>query len=180
MRKSINAGISKILLSKEDIKKRVEELGAQITKDYSEVPEEIILVCLLRGSSIFMADLAREIGLSVKLDFMSVSSYGDAKVSSTEVKILKELDEQIMDKHVIVVEDIIDTGRTLRKIKDVLSTRNPKTLKICTLLDKPSRREVEVEVDYVGFSIPDEFVIGYGLDYRQEGRNLPYIGIVGE
>lgn len=178
MKKDLPEIIERKLLTEEELKNKVAELGAQITKDYKDVKEDIIVVCLLKGSIIFTADLCREIKLPLKLDFMGVSSYGDGTTSSREVKIVKELDERIHDKHLLIVEDIIDTGRTLKKIKEILQDRGVKSIKICTLLDKPSRREVEVEVDYVGFEIPDEFVVGYGLDFAQNHRALPYIGIV--
>lgn len=178
MDKKLESLIESKLLTEEQLKNRVMELGAQITKDYENVEEDLIILCLLRGSLIFTADLCREIKLPLKMDFMGVSSYGDGAVSTREVKIVKDLDETIKNKHVIIVEDIIDTGRTLKKIKEVLESRGPKSVKICTLLDKPSRREVEVDVDYAGFEIPDKFVVGYGLDYAQNYRALPYIGIV--
>ncbi|MDA3809278.1 MAG: hypoxanthine phosphoribosyltransferase [Spirochaetaceae bacterium] len=165
------------LISTETIHNKVKYLGAQIQKDYATA-DEIILVGLLRGSTVFLADLAREIDLDAKLDFMVVSSYGNFMNSSREVKIKKDLEEDISGKHVIIVEDIIDTGYTLEKVREYLMLREPASLKICTLLDKPERREVAVPVDYTGFSIPDVFVIGYGIDYAQRHRNLPYIGKV--
>ncbi len=165
------------LIAEDEIKKRVEELGKQITDDYRNA-EDIILVGLLRGSTIFLADLARKIDLEAKIDFMVVSSYGNSMESSREVRINKDLEEDVSGKNIIIVEDIIDTGYTLEKVKDYLLLKKPASLKICTLLDKPERREVSVEVDYVGFSIPDVFVIGYGIDYAQKHRNLPYIGKV--
>ncbi|MGL4403768.1 MAG: hypoxanthine phosphoribosyltransferase [Fusobacteriaceae bacterium] len=179
MKKSWEAGICKKMITEYEIKVRVAELGKQITADYMDKKEDLIVVCLLKGSVIFMADLCREIKLPLKMDFMAVSSYGDEMESSREVKINKELDEKIMGKHVIILEDIIDTGRTLAKIKEILGTRDPLSLKIVTLLDKPSRRELEVKVDYVGFTIEDEFVLGYGLDFKQEYRNVPYVGVMG-
>lgn len=165
-----------ILISKEDISKRVKELAHEINEDFSG--EEVVLIGLLRGSVIFLADLAREIDLDAKIDFMTVSSYGNNMETSREVRIIKDLDELIEDKNVIIVEDIIDTGYTLKKVLETLEIRKPKTLKLCTLLDKPNRREVDIEVDYTGFQIPDEFVVGYGIDYAQKHRNLPYVGIV--
>lgn len=170
--------IARKLLTEEQLRGKVQELGARITADYKGFQEEIIFICLLRGSIIFTADLCRAVKLPAKLEFMSVSSYGDSNISSREVKIVKDIEDTIMDKHVIIIEDIIDTGRTLKKIKEILLTREPKSLKICTLLDKPTRREVQVDVDYVGFEIPDEFVVGYGLDYAQNYRTLPYVGVV--
>jgi hypoxanthine phosphoribosyltransferase len=166
-----------VLIPEEEIKKRVKELGRQITEDYQDA-EDVILVGLLRGSTIFLADLSREIKLEAKIDFMVVSSYGSEMESSREVKINKDLEEDIRNKNVIIVEDIIDTGYTLEKVRDYLLLKSPASFKICTLLDKPERREVPVEVDYVGFKIPDVFVVGYGIDYAQKHRNLPYVGKV--
>ena len=165
-----------VLISKEKIADRVKELAKTINKEFDG--EEVVLIGLLRGSVIFLSDLAREIDLDAKIDFMIVSSYGNTMESSREVKIIKDLEEYIEGKNVIIVEDIIDTGYTLQKVVETLKLRNPKELKICTLLDKPERREVEIPVDYVGFQIPDEFVVGYGLDYAQKYRNLPFIGVV--
>jgi len=165
------------LISAEEVKARVKELGSEIEKDYKG-KGDIILVGLLRGSVVFLADLAREIDLEAKIDFMVVSSYGNEMESSREVRINKDLEEDIKDKNVIIVEDIIDTGYTLEKVKDYLNLKSPSSLEICTLLDKPERREVTVDVKYVGFEIPDVFVIGYGIDYAQKHRNLPYIGKV--
>ncbi len=165
-----------VLISKEKIADRVKELAKTINKEFDG--EEVVLIGLLRGSVIFLSDLAREIDLDAKIDFMIVSSYGNTMESSREVKIIKDLEEYIEGKNVIIVEDIIDTGYTLQKVVETLKLRNPKELKICTLLDKPERREVEIPVDYVGFQIPDEFVVGYGIDYAQKHRNLPYVGMV--
>lgn len=162
--------ISKILVSKEQIAQRVKELGAQITKDYQG--ECVTLVCTLRGASIFFADLVREIEGDIVMDFISVSSYGAGTSSSGEVKMIKDLSEPIKDKHVIIVEDIIDTGITLSYLKRLLGARAPKSLKVCALLDKPSRRKVEFYGDYIGFEIPNEFVVGYGLDYNEKMRNF--------
>jgi len=165
------------LLSGNVIRTRVKELGRKIERDYRD-KGDIILVGLLRGSVVFLADLAREIDLEAKIDFMVVSSYGNSMESSREVRINKDLEEDIKNKNVIIVEDIIDTGYTLEKVKEYLELKSPATLEICTLLDKPDRREVPVTVKYVGFEIPDVFVIGYGIDYAQKHRNLPYIGKV--
>lgn len=165
------------LMTRDTIMEKVRELGKRIQKDFSDA-EDIIMVGLLRGSTIFLADLVREIELDVKLDFMVVSSYGNNMDSSREVKINKDLEEDIHGKNVIIVEDIIDTGYTLEKVREILLLREPASLSICTLLDKPDRREVDVPVDYIGFRIPDVFVIGYGIDYAQKHRNLPYIGKV--
>ena len=165
------------LISEKEVKARVRALGLEIENDYRD-KGDIILVGLLRGSVVFLADLAREIDLEAKIDFMVVSSYGNEMESSREVRINKDLEEDIRDKNVIIVEDIIDTGYTLEKVKDYLNLKSPSSLEICTLLDKPERREVTVDVKYVGFKIPDVFVIGYGIDYAQKHRNLPYIGKV--
>ena len=164
------------LISEADVAAKIAELGAQISKDYDG--EEIYMLCILKGGVFFMTELAKHITVPVSLDFMSVSSYGSQTRSSGNVRIIKDLDTPIEGKHVLVVEDIIDTGRTLAYLLDNLQQRNPKSLKLCTLLDKPEERVTEVDVDYVGFQIPDKFVVGYGLDYDQHYRNLPYIGIV--
>ncbi len=165
-----------VLIHEDDIRKKVKELGEKITQEYEN--EEIIVVGLLRGSVLFMADLIREIKLPLKIDFMTVSSYGDGKTSSREVKIVQDLSENIMGKHVLIVEDIIDSGLTLNKVIEILKTREPKSLKLASFLNKPSRREVNVKVEYIGYDIPDEFVVGYGLDFAQKYRNLPYVGIL--
>jgi len=178
-KKAWDKGISKKMITEDEISVRVAELGAQITKDFKDTEEELIIVCLLKGSIIFMADLCRKIELPLKMDFMTVSSYGNEFVSTREVKIKKDLDENIMGKHVIVVEDIVDSGNTLKTVLKMLGNRGPKSISLCTLLNKPSRREVEVDVQYVGFEIEDEFVLGYGLDYKQEYRNIPYVGVMG-
>lgn len=166
----------KELISKQELEAKVRELGKQITKDYEG--EEVTLVGLLRGSVVFLADLCREIDLEVKIDFMNVSSYGNSMESSRDVKILKDLDDSIKGKNVIIVEDIIDTGYTLDLVISMLKERQPKSLKIASLLDKPARREINLDIDYVGFVIPDSFIVGYGIDYAQKYRNLNYIGIV--
>lgn len=166
----------KTMISEEDINKRIQELADSITNDFKG--EELLLVGLLRGSAIFLADISRKIKANCKVDFMCVSSYGNSMQSSGILNIKKDLDEDIKGKNVLIIEDIIDTGFTLSKIKELLLTREPKTLKICTLLDKPDRRTNEVFVDYVGFTIPDEFVVGYGIDYAEQYRTLPYIAKV--
>ncbi|ART80255.1 hypoxanthine phosphoribosyltransferase [Oceanisphaera avium] len=166
-----------VLLSTEEVTARIKALGEQITEHYQGV-DELVMVGLLRGSCVFMADLCRQIPLPVRLDFMTASSYGSNTESNRDVRILKDLDDEIHGKHVIIVEDIIDTGYTLSKVREILSLRAPASLTICSLLDKPERREVQVPVDWVGFTIPDEFVVGYGIDYAQRYRNLPYIGKV--
>ena len=162
--------IKKILVSREEIAKRVAELGKQISEDYKG--ESVTLVCTLRGASIFFADLVREIEGDVEIDFIAVSSYGAGTKSSGEVKMIKDLSEPIRDKNVIIVEDIIDTGITLCYLKKLLLARAPKTLKVCSLLDKPSRRKVDFKGDYIGFEIENEFVVGYGLDYGEKMRNF--------
>lgn len=167
--------ISKFI-SEEDIAKKVEELAKRITKDYKN--EDILLVGLLKGSTIFLADLIRKLDLDSNLDFIVASSYGIEMNSTRDVRILKDLEVDIKDRNVLIVEDIIDTGYTLSKVTQTLKIRNPKSIKICTLLDKPSRREVDIKVDYVGFQIEDKFVVGYGIDYAEKHRGLPYIGYV--
>ena len=155
---------------------QIQELGDQISKDYEG--KEVHLVCVLKGGSFFMCELAKRITVPVSLDFMSVSSYGGDTKSSGIVKIVKDLDEPLVGKDVLVVEDIIDSGRTLSYLLEMLKDRKPASLKLCTLLDKPERRVVDVNIDYTAFQVPDEFVVGYGLDYDQKYRNLPYIGVV--
>ena len=170
-------GLKTILFSHEEIAEIVTRLGKEITEHYQGSDKELIVVGLLRGSFVFMADLVREIKLPMVTDFMTISSYGDATESSGDVKVVMDLDESIRDRDVLLVEDIIDTGNTFSKVVRMLQSRNPATLKICTLLNKPSRRKVEVDIDFCGVDIPDEFVCGYGLDYAQKFRNVPYIGI---
>jgi len=167
----------KVLYNEQQIRERIQQLGRQISADYSG--QEVLVVGILKGAFIFMADLVREMQLPVMIDFLQVSSYGRSTVSSGEVHILKDLDDAIEGKHVLIVEDIIDTGITLSHICEILGTRNPASLKMCCLLDKPSRRQVStVRPDYVGFSIDDHFVVGWGLDYAQQYRHLPVIGIL--
>ena len=165
-----------VMISEEEIEKRVCELAAQISSDFAG--ETVKLICILKGSAFFACELAKRITVPVMIDFMQVSSYGAETKSSGVVRLSKDLDEPLQDKNVIIVEDIIDSGRTLSHLVKLLSQRNPKTMTLCTLLDKPSRRVVDVEVEYTGFTIPDEFVVGYGLDYDQKYRNLPYIGVL--
>ena len=164
------------LVSEKDVDERIVELGKQISKDYEG--KQVHLICVLKGGVFFMCELAKRISVPVSMDFMSVSSYGDDTKSSGVVKIVKDLDEAIEGKDVLIVEDIIDSGRTLYYLIDILKKRNPKSVHLCTLLDKPERRVKDVKVYYVGFNIPDEFVVGYGLDYAQKYRNLPFIGVV--
>lgn len=168
--------IKKILVSKEQIAKRVAEIGAEISKDYAG--EKITLVCTLRGGCVFFADLMRAIDGDVEIDFIAVSSYGAGTKTSGEVKMVKDLSEPIKDKNIIIVEDIIDTGVTLSYLKKLLLAREPKSLKVCTLLDKPSRRKVEFKGDYVGFEIENEYVVGYGLDYNQTMRHFPDVCVL--
>lgn len=166
----------KVLISQEEVAKKIKELAEQINKDYAG--KQVHLICVLKGGVFFTCDLAKSITLPVTFDFMSVSSYGDSTESSGRIKIVKDLDDSIEGKDVLIVEDIIDSGRTLSHLIKLLEARQPNSIKLCTLLDKPSRRVTEVKVDYCGFAIPDEFVVGYGLDYAQQYRNLPYIGVV--
>ena len=166
----------RVLLPEEELSARIQEIGRQISKDYEG--KQVHLICVLKGGSFFMCELAKRISVPVSLDFMSVSSYGSGTKSGGVVKIVKDLDDPIQDKDVIVVEDIVDSGRTLSYLLEMLQARGPKSLHLCTLLDKPDRRVVDVNVDYTGFQIPDEFVVGFGLDYDQRYRNLPYIGVV--
>lgn len=163
-----------VYLSEEQLEQRVRELGAKISAEYGEEP--VCLICILKGSVFFACELAKRITSPVELEFMSISSYGSGTASSGVVRIVHDLACSIEGKNVLVVEDIIDSGRTLNYLIENLKTRNPKSLKLCTLLDKPDRRVVDVPVDYVGFEIPDRFVVGFGLDHDQKYRNLPYIG----
>ncbi|MCM1102329.1 MAG: hypoxanthine phosphoribosyltransferase [Acetatifactor muris] len=165
-----------VLFTEAQVDARIQALGDRISKDYAG--KQIHLICVLKGGSFFMCELAKRITVPVSLDFMSVSSYGKDTKSSGVVRIVKDLDESIKDKDVLVVEDIVDSGRTLSYLLEMLGDRGPASLRLCTLLDKPDRRVVDVDVDYTGFEIPDRFVVGYGLDYNQRYRNLPYIGIV--
>ena len=166
----------KVLLSEEEVDSKIKEIGEQISKDYEG--RQVHLVCVLKGGSFFMCELAKRITVPVSLDFMSVSSYGSDTKSSGVVRIVKDLEEPLKGKDVIVIEDIVDSGHTLSYLLEMLKNREPASLRLCTLLDKPERRVADVHVDYTGFQIPDEFVVGYGLDYDQKYRNLPYIGVV--
>ena len=166
----------RVLLSEEEVNKKIGEVAAQINEDYAG--KSVHLICVLKGGVFFMCELAKRITVPVSMDFMSVSSYGDDTKSSGVVRIVKDLDESLAGKCVIIVEDIVDSGRTLAYLKELLMGRGAADIKICTLLDKPSRRVKSVHVDYTCFAIPDEFVVGYGLDYAQKYRNLPYIGVV--
>lgn len=167
----------RVLLTEEEVNKKISEVAAQINKDYEG--KEVHLICILKGGVFFTCELAKRLTIPVSLDFMSVSSYGSDTKSSGVVKIIKDLDEPLEGKNVIIVEDIIDSGRTLAYLIEVLKQRNPKNIELCTLLDKPERRvKKQVQVKYTCFTIPDEFVVGYGLDYDQKYLNLPYIGVV--
>lgn len=168
--------LAKVLLTQDQIKARVKELGQQISRDFAG--EEVVLVGILKGAVIFFADLAREITLPVRMDFMAVSSYGSATKTSGVVRILKDLDKDITGRNVIIVEDIVDSGMSLSFLKDNLMSRGAKSLRICVLLDKPERRRCPIDVDYRGFEVPDEFVVGYGLDYAERYRELPLIGVL--
>lgn len=168
--------IEKVLISEKQITEKIKELGKLIDEEFKG--EAITLIGLLKGSVIFLSDLARNITIPCRFDFMSVSSYGNDTESSGEVRFLKDLDEDINGKNVVIVEDIIDSGYTLREVLKVLQARNPKKMKVCTLLNKKERRLVDINIDFNGFDIPDEFVVGYGLDYAQRYRNLSYIGIL--
>lgn len=166
----------KVLITKEQIEERVKEMGKKITQDYQgDTP---VLVSILKGSVAFMADLMRQIEIPCEIDFMSVSSYGTGTKTSGVVKIIKDLDVEIEGRQVLIIEDILDSGMTLNYISDILRSRNPKSIELCTLLDKPERREIPVNVKYTGFVVPDEFVVGYGLDFNEKYRNLPYIGVL--
>jgi hypoxanthine phosphoribosyltransferase len=165
------------LISAKSIAARVEALAREISAHFHDT-DKLVVVGLLRGSFIFIADLVRELDLPVEVDFLEVSSYGNATESSREVRILKDLRGEIEGRDILVVEDIVDTGRTLRHVLDILATRHPRRVEVCALLDKPSRREVDVTAKWIGFEIPDAFVVGYGIDYAQRNRNLPHIGAV--
>ena len=165
-----------VLITEEELEQRIKEVGARISADYAG--KEILMVCVLKGGVMFMSELAKSITVPAMMEFMVLSSYGNEQISSGQVNILKDMDTSIENKHVLIVEDIVDTGRTLRCLKETLAKRNPASLKICTLLDKPQRRVVELKSDYTCFQIDDAFVLGYGLDYEQYYRNLPYIACV--
>ncbi|KQC11400.1 MAG: hypoxanthine phosphoribosyltransferase [Candidatus Cloacimonas sp. SDB] len=168
--------IEKIIISEEELNNKVKELGQRITADFKE--ENPILICILRGGAIFMSDLIKQIDTPLEIDFMSVSSYGRNSSSSGIVKIRKDIDVDIQNRHVIIVEDIVDTGLTLDYISDYLKNHNPRSVSICTLLDKPEAHKLDLKIDYTGFKIGNDFVVGYGLDFAEKYRNLPYIGIL--
>ena len=168
--------IEKVLVSEEEIQQRIQQLGAQIEADYAG--KNPLMICVLKGSILFFADLIRAIHIPLHIDFMAISSYGAGTTSSGEVKIIKDLDNRLDGRDVIIVEDIVDSGLTINYMTRLLHSRKPNSLRVCTLLDKPERRTVPAEVDYTGFSIENEFVVGYGLDYAQKYRNLPFIGVL--
>jgi len=171
--------VAKILISEQEIQARVRELGRQINAAYGD-GDRLLLVCVLKGAFMFLADLVRHLEVRHEVDFMEISSYGAGTVSSGVVRILLDLEQNVEGRHVLIVEDIIDSGRTLDYITRNLQTRRPASVRVCTLLSKPSRREIDVPLAFVGFEIPDEFVLGYGLDYAEEYRNLPFIGVLKE
>ena len=174
--RSMIEDVDRVLISHDELQARIAELGEQISRDYEELNP--LLICVLKGGYMFLADLTRALSIPHGIDFMAVSSYGASTESSGVVRILKDLDCDITGRHILIVEDIIDTGNTLCYLLENLRVRQPKSLKLCTILSKPSRREIELEVDYVGFEIPNEFVIGYGLDYDEHYRNLDFIGVL--
>ena len=165
-----------VLIPEEEIRKRIAEVGAQLSRDYEG--EEVLMICILRGGVFFACELVKHLTVPVSMDFMCVSSYGSGTVSSGRVKIIKDLDENIEGKHVLIAEDIVDSGNTLSTLIKILQVRKPASIRLCTLLDKPERRVVDIKADYSCFEIPDKFVVGYGLDYNQHYRNLPYVGVV--
>ncbi len=168
--------VDEVMITDDQIREKTAELGRKLTEDYRG--KNPLLICVLKGGLMFLADLMREIDIPVEIDFMAVSSYGDTTESSGVVRILMDLDRNIEGRHVLIVEDIIDTGRTLTYIIENLRTRDPASIKVCTLLNKPARRVLDIPIDYVGFEIPDRFVIGYGLDYGEIYRNLPFVGVL--
>lgn len=170
--------VEKILITEEEIKKKVKEMAREISRDYSE--GNLLFIGVLKGSVFFITDLMRQMEIDVSVDFMAVSSYGSSTQSSGIVRILKDLDFDIEGRNVLIIEDIIDTGTTLKYLYEYLKARSPKSIKICSLLDKPDRRKADIKADYLGFSIPDAFVVGYGLDYAEMYRQLPYVGILKE
>ena len=176
MNDNMKEDVLRVLLSEDEIREKVRELGGKITAEYKN--SNLMLVTVLKGAVVFLADLMRQIDVPAEIDFMVVSSYGSGVKSSGVVKIVKDLDVPLAGKDILIVEDILDSGLTLSYIKELLESRGPRSIRIATLLDKPSRRKVDLQADYIGFSVPDEFVIGYGLDYDEKYRNLPYIGIL--
>lgn len=177
MTRTMHDDIAYVLLDHDQIQQRVRELAGQITRDYAEV-DDLLLVGVLKGSVMFTVDMARSLQRHIALDFIAISSYGQSTETSGVVRVLKDLDADIGGRHVMIVEDIVDSGLTLAYLRESLRRRNPATLRVCALLNKPSRREADVTLDYSGFDIPNEFVVGYGLDYAERYRNLPYIGVL--
>lgn len=173
---SMHNDIQEILVTEQQLQQKIQELGAAISRDYAG--KDLLLVAILKGSVVFMADLMRAVTIPCNIDFMVVSSYGKGTSTSGLVKIVKDLDQDLNGKHVLIVEDILDTGVTLSNLVPMLKMRNPASVKICTILDKPSRRKADIEADYRGYQIPDEFAVGYGLDYAENYRNLPYVGVL--
>lgn len=173
---SMHNDIQEILVTEQQLQQKIQELGAAISRDYAG--KDLLLVAILKGSVVFMADLMRAVTIPCNIDFMVVSSYGKGTNTSGLVKIVKDLDQDLNGKHVLIVEDILDTGVTLSNLVPMLKMRNPASVKICTILDKPSRRKADIEADYRGYQIPDEFAVGYGLDYAENYRNLPYVGVL--
>lgn len=174
----MNNDIKEILIEEKELQNKVAELGAKITRDYKG--KDLLIICVLKGAVVFLGDLVRKIDLPLDMDFMAVSSYGANTKSSGVVRILKDLDENIEGKHVLIVEDIIDSGLTLAYLIENLKSRGPETVEICTILDKKERRTIDLDIKYTGFQVPDEFVVGYGLDYAEKYRNLPYVAILKE
>lgn len=170
--------VKEILIDEKTLQNRIRELGQKISKDYAD--KDLILICVLKGAVLFMADLAQNIDTPLEMDFMAVSSYGNSTKSSGVVRIIKDLDASIENKDLLIVEDIVDSGLTLSYLIDLLKGRGVKSLKICSLLEKPARRIAKIDIDYIGFQVPDAFVVGYGLDYAEKYRNLPYIGVLKE
>lgn len=176
MKMSMHDDILEVLVSEEQLKEKVTELGAQISRDYEG--KDLLLVSILKGAVVIMADIMRAVTIPCAIDFMQVSSYGSGTTSSGLVKIIKDLDQDLSGKDLLIVEDVLDTGITLSNLVPMLKMRNPNSVKICAILDKPSRRKADIKADYTGFEIPDAFVVGYGLDYDEKYRNLPYVGIL--
>ncbi|ARC53376.1 hypoxanthine phosphoribosyltransferase [Candidatus Riesia pediculischaeffi] len=167
-----------VMISENNVKKRIDEIAEKIENYYRSKKEDLILIGILKGAFIFIADLCRKIGIPHEIDFMVVSSYRNSMQSYKDVKIVKDLDKDVRRKNVVIVEDVVDSGNTLKKVLDVLQSRDPKSINICTLLNKPSKREAEISIEWIGYSIKDHFVVGYGIDYAQRYRHLPYIGYV--
>jgi hypoxanthine phosphoribosyltransferase len=174
----IEHSLAEILIDEDAITEKIRALGRQVSDDYRHLQQPLIIIGVLRGSVIFMSDLIRELDLPLEIDFMAISSYGSSTKSSGNVRIIKDISEDIHNRHILIVEDIIDTGLTVKSLSELLAKRNPASIKICALLDKPSKRTVDFQADYIGFTIPDQFVVGYGLDYKGYYRHLRYIGVL--